>query len=126
MKVIAAFPTLELAHLARSRLESAGLEVEVRDESTISLYWLYSAALGGVRLAVREEEVHAAQEILREPPSDEGILVCPHCGSRDVSVRLLSPAGAFLTLISLPIPLPLQTADCRSCKKSHDIKAHPN
>ena len=126
MKVVAAFPTAEEAHVAASRLESAGIETEVRDDATVSLNWFYSPVIGGVRIAVGDSDVPDALAILHMPALEEGILRCPHCGSHDVHTRVFSPAGAFCALFSLPIPLPLQTVDCRACGRSHDIKSHPN
>ncbi len=126
MRVIAAYPSLELAHLAASRLESAGLAVELRDVETISLNWIYSPVIGGVKLAVDETEVADAMEILRLTPSEEGILSCPHCGSREVSVRPLSAAGGVFLVLNVPLPLALQTADCRACGRSHAVRAHPH
>jgi hypothetical protein len=126
MEIIASFPVLELANLAVSRLESAGIKTELRDEATVSLYWLYAPAIGGVKLAVDEADVADALAILREPPTEEGLLVCPHCGSRDVEVRVLGPAGAAMLIASLPLPLAFQTADCRACGKAHHVSAHPN
>jgi hypothetical protein len=126
MKVIAAFSTLDQAYLAVSRLESAGIRAELRDEATITLNWLFSPAIGGVKIAVPEADVESAQQILRMPPVEEGMLVCPFCGSTEVAVRTLNPAGAVLLATGLPVPLPLQTADCRKCGKSFDVKSHPN
>lgn len=126
MEIIAAFPVLELATLAAARLQSAGIEVELRDEATVATYWFYSPVIGGVKLAVAEADVADALAILREPPVEEGLLVCPHCGSRDVEVRVLGPAGAAMLIVGVPLPLAFQTADCRSCGKTHHVPAHPN
>jgi hypothetical protein len=125
MQIVAAYPTSELAYLAASRLESSGIEVEVRDEATIAVNWIYSPVIGGVKIAVDESEVADALEILRQLPTEEGILTCPHCGSREVTVRTLSPAGGIFLVLNVPLPLALQTADCRSCGKSHTLSAHP-
>jgi hypothetical protein len=126
MKIIAAYPTIEQAYLAAARLGSAGIRADIRDEAIATLNWLYSSAIGGVKLAVGEADVADAEEILREPAQEEGILVCPHCGSRDVTVRTLSAAGGVLIVLNIPLPLAFQTADCRGCGKSHGISAHPN
>ena len=40
------------AQIARARLEAAGIPAFVADEHTINMQWLYSNALGGVRLQV--------------------------------------------------------------------------
>ncbi len=126
MRVIASYPVLELANLAASRLQSAGLEVELRDEATVATYWFYGPVIGGVKLAVAEADVADALSILREPPPEEGLLVCPHCGSREVAVRVLGPAGAAFLIAGVPLPLGFQTADCRSCGRAHQVPAHPN
>ena len=126
MTIIAAFPTIELAYLAASRLECAGIEIEIRDEAIATLNWLYSPAVGGVKIAVDEADVADAEAILREPATEEGILVCPHCGSREVAVRTLSAAGGVLLVLNIPLPFGFQTADCRGCGKSHAIAAHPD
>lgn len=125
VKVIAAYPTVDLAFLTAARLQSAGIAAEVRDDMTVSAYWLYGHALGGVRVAVPDEELDDALAILHMPVVEPGIIQCPHCGSRDVGVRPLSAMGALCLIFCLPLPLPLHTADCRSCGRSHDLKAHP-
>ncbi|HNW42554.1 MAG TPA: DUF2007 domain-containing protein, partial [Opitutaceae bacterium] len=74
MRVLAAYPTADAAYLVASRLESAGIEVEVRDESIVSLNWMYALAVGGVKLAVREEDYDDAVAILNEPEVEPGVL----------------------------------------------------
>lgn len=125
MRVLAAYPTADAAYFVASRLESAGIEVEVRDESIVSLNWMYALAVGGVKLAVREEDYDDAVAILSEPEIEPGLLVCPYCGSAEVVVRPLSPAGGVLLATGVPTPFPAQVADCRACGRSHTIAAHP-
>jgi len=125
VKVIASYPTVDLAFLTAARLQSAGIAAEVRDDMTVSAYWWYGLALGGVRVAVPDDELEDALAILRMPVVEPGIIRCPHCGSDDVGVRPLSSMGALCVLLCLPLPLPLQTADCRACGRSHDLAAHP-
>ena len=125
MRVLAAYPTADAAYMVASRLESAGIEVEVRDESIVSLNWMYALAVGGVKLAVREEDYDDAVAILSEPEIEPGLLVCPYCGSAEVVVRPLSLAGGVLLATGVPAPFPSQVADCRACGRSHTIAAHP-
>jgi len=54
------------AHIARAKLESEGIPAFVADEHTISMQWLYSNALGGVRLQVADNLRDAALKILNE------------------------------------------------------------
>lgn len=58
------------AHLGRARLESEGITAVVADEHTISMQWMLSDALGGVRLRVQEADLARAEEILSEDRSD--------------------------------------------------------
>lgn len=52
------------AHIAKSRLDSEGIPAFMADEHTINMQWLYSNALGGVKLQVPEPYAEAAIEIL--------------------------------------------------------------
>ncbi|PAV25798.1 putative signal transducing protein [Tamilnaduibacter salinus] len=58
------------AHLDRGRLESEGIQAIIADEHTIHMQWLYSNALGGVRLQVDEGDVERAERVLSEDRSD--------------------------------------------------------
>jgi len=64
MITIATFSKVEEAHLLRMRLEDAGVSAYLRDENTIQIDWLYSNALGGVRVDVADEDVDAAKAVL--------------------------------------------------------------
>ena len=61
---VARFTSPLEAHIARSRLEYEGIRAVVLDEAMITMNWLYSNALGGVRVQVLESNVEAAEEIL--------------------------------------------------------------
>ncbi|MGG4603753.1 DUF2007 domain-containing protein [Paenalcaligenes sp. Me131] len=54
------------AYVARALLESEGIPVFLADEHTITMQWLYSNALGGVRLQVPETFAARAVELLAE------------------------------------------------------------
>ncbi|ROU02173.1 DUF2007 domain-containing protein [Marinobacter sp. R17] len=58
------------AHMARARLDSEGIESMVVDEHTIGMQWLFSDAMGGVRLQVDEALEDRARAILDEDRSD--------------------------------------------------------
>lgn len=109
------------AHVLVSRLQSAGIAAAVRDELTLQVDWLWSNAIGGVKVDVPDEDYEAALEIIDAKPSEPGVIVCPHCGSSDIFVRPLSVAAAVCIVLKLPIPFPLQTVDCRSCGRSHEV-----
>jgi len=50
----------------RSRLEDEGIEYRIPDELTTQVNPLYSVAMGGLRLQVRESDVSATIAILKE------------------------------------------------------------
>lgn len=109
------------AQIAKSALNAAGIAAYLADEHTINMQWLYSDALGGVRLMVAEENVSEAEEILQQDFSgtlqeqyendaceennkaDERI--CPECGSRNVYLFTKGKKPAFLIFILLGFPL---------------------
>ena len=109
------------AHMAKARLESAGIPAFVADEYTIGINWLFSNALGGVKVRVPEPLASEAQELLAskaEPsPTDETAAhACPQCGSKNTG-DFLDKRGAFLTLLllGLPLLLPREKKRCRDC-----------
>ncbi len=52
--------------IVRGRLESEGIECFVKDEFMAQVYHFYSAAIGGVKLQVKESDLAKAVEILKE------------------------------------------------------------
>jgi len=70
MKVVSSYQKPEEAHLMRSVLEGSGIAAYVRDDLTVTADLLYSNALGGVRLAVADEDYLAACDVLRNSKTD--------------------------------------------------------
>lgn len=76
--------------------------------------WLYSNAMGGVRLMVAESDAEDAKQILSSDFSesleselavDEGKDVCPNCGSKELFAFTKGKRPAFLVFILLGFPL---------------------
>lgn len=67
MITVATFSKPEEAHLLRSQLESAGIAAFVKDEITVQTYWLYSNAIGGVRVQIDEADMEAARAFFNAP-----------------------------------------------------------
>lgn len=114
------------AHLARALLESEGIPAFVADEHTINMQWLYSDAMGGVRLQVPEDWAQQAWDILAE--DREQVLeeqqeidkdLCPHCGSADTEYHQIGRRWAFLVFLGIHFPLfPVRHAlRCCTCGK---------
>jgi len=121
MPVIASYTKLEDAHLAVSKLAGSGVEAWLRDEATANIYWLYSNAIGGVKVEVMDKDLERALEILELPKEESGLLTCPHCGSENVRVREMD-FGAMLLMVftSLLTPIKSRKADCSDCGKSFE------
>lgn len=110
------------ANMAKLKLESAGIYAFVADEYTIGINWLYSNALGGVKVQVPASVVSEAREILaseaESPATDEAetIDVCPQCGSKN-TVAFRDRRGSFLTwlLLGFPLILPSKKKKCCDC-----------
>ncbi len=108
--------------LARAKLEADGIEVFTLDESTVSANWLFSNAIGGVKLQVREEDAERAREILAQKPvpedgSEKEGPVCPKCGSSELGYEVFSRKFAFLSWLLTGIPLPFlkKRWACKKC-----------
>jgi hypothetical protein len=62
--------TVQEAVMAKSILDSAGIESFLADENVISMNCLWSNALGGVKLQVRKTDVAVASELLEQKLSE--------------------------------------------------------
>jgi len=71
MRTLATFARADQAHLLRMRLEGGGIAAHVRDENIVTLDWLASLAVGGVKVDVADEDYEAALALLAEEPPPE-------------------------------------------------------
>jgi hypothetical protein len=99
--IVARFTTVGEAEAARSALDAAGIPCRLGDENTIAVQWLYSNAIGGVKVVVAEGDREDVLEVLRnaseqappeavdeleasdgeEPSPEQEDPPCPACGS---------------------------------------------
>ncbi len=77
VSVMARFVTIGEAESARSALEAAGIDTALADDQTITVNWLYSNALGGVKILVPQEDAEEAATVITESASPDG----PESGS---------------------------------------------
>lgn len=66
MKTIAAFSKPIDAQLLVARLGGSGITAYMRDENMITLDWLVSNAIGGVKVDVGDEDFERALEVMNE------------------------------------------------------------
>ncbi len=124
---IAAFRDVLLAHVALSKLESEGILCFLADEHIVNAQWLYSNAVGGVKLRVFGRDVKTARKLLaddeafvaeseEEPAAAAPDLVCPHCGGGNVVQRNWTRIFAALSLLlSIPLPVFCRRFRCGDC-----------
>jgi len=125
---VAAFRDPHTAHIARSLLETEGIPAFVDYEHHVGMNWMYSRALGGVRLRVPEADAERAKELLGAadagalafepddgPPPDDSER-CPDCGSLEIEVLPLERrTKAISMLVALPFAWRRGYWRCRAC-----------
>lgn len=93
-----------------------------RDEATANIYWLYSNAIGGVKVVVAVEDIERAREILELPKEESGLLICPKCGSENCRIRQMNLLSALaIIFLSLILPQRKQPADCLDCGSRFEV-----
>jgi hypothetical protein len=134
--IIRRFRDLCDALLAKSIVDSAGIECILSDEHVIRMDWMLSNAIGGVKVWVRENDAQAAAELLDEagPETFDVERVgefrqprCPQCQSTDVTFGETGKHLGYLT-VAVGVPLPIARSDweCNSCgQKWHDPEDPP-
>ena len=71
MTTIATFGDAVEAHLARGRVEDAGIRTYLADENVTVMAWHLSNAIGGIKLQVADEDVSAALAALSGENGEE-------------------------------------------------------
>ena len=125
---IANFSQVMEAHLSKMRLESEGIECFIADEFTVASNWLFSNAIGGVKLNVKESDVERALAVLQQAPVDMdtvevGVEIeeneprCPECSSPDINYERFSRRAVFASWLLLGFPLPFlkRKWKCKEC-----------
>lgn len=128
--IVGRYRDLAIASVAKSMLDSAGIESFLADDNVIRMDWFYSNAMGGIKLLVRGEDAAEARELLEGQAPEkfevEGVgeyeqPKCPNCGSLDVSFEELDRKIAHTgLLVSLPIPAAKHGWNCHACGHSWD------
>lgn len=122
------YATPVAAAVAKARLEAHGIEAAVFD-AELANSWVYTNALGGVRLMVARRDLDAARDILvadenlgasgaeglvaEEDLISDAVTYCPDCHSKDAEIRREAPRGWFRRWLN-----PGRALHCRAC--GHD------
>lgn len=127
------------AHIFAGRLEAEGIQCILEDEHIIAANWLYSNAVGGVKLRVREVDAESASRLLAEmePAGEDGTLdscdqafdselaldvdddaiACPACHSKNTRYQKYARRWVFASWLLLGFPLPFMRRKwvCHDC-----------
>ncbi len=71
MVTIATFDFLPQAEIARGRLQAEGIHSHLADQNLVQTDWLYSIAVGGIKLQVADEHAEQALAILKHDFSED-------------------------------------------------------
>ncbi len=100
------------AQIAKARLTSVGIPVIIQNEHTINMDWLYSNALGGVRVAVASDRVEDAKFLLNHDFSqdvdeefNQSKKHCPNCKCNAIEPYTKGKRSAFLLFAIIGFPL---------------------
>jgi len=142
---IASFSYPQEAYLYQALLDYTGIDCFVADDYIVTANWLYSTAVGGVKLRVRKSDVQDALLILTQVVNTDTENIvdaaeledekCPRCSSENVrlvtfDIRLLNIPWLLLQLglpyflrwlslvwilIHIPLPFFYKRQKCRVC-----------
>jgi hypothetical protein len=134
---IARFRDLPEALVAKSMLDSAGIESFLTNENLVRLHWLLSNLVDGIKLMVRSEDAETARKLLEEKIPEkfdvEGVGEyaqprCPRCGSLDVGFDEIDKEGAHLAMAFVGVPLGAthKGGTCHACGHEWDYDGGPS
>ena len=124
---IATFQYSSEAIIFKGKLESEGIEVFMRDNNTVDSNPLYSNAVGGVKLFVKNDDFDKATDIFSNISQyslddNEKLRKCPKCGAEQIdmvtSIKDLKSFLVFLFSVFL-IAMPFYSKykyKCDNCK----------
>ena len=96
------------AYLVRGALAAEGIEAVISDEHVVGINWLYSDAVGGVKLAVESDSVRQAADVLQSHGIDREFLersvpqIPLHHTLGILTILVLSAAWLPMLVIALP------------------------
>ena len=119
------------AHIAKGRLEAEGIPVFIVHEHHIWANWIYSQALGGVKLQVPTNYAEEALKVIRshikgeyesslpDELAEHNGNMCSKCGSTDFKskypIALVVLVILTLGLFAIIFPLRKDRHSCRNC-----------
>jgi hypothetical protein len=111
------------ANLEKELLAQEGIDCYLRDIYITDMNWLYTNAVGGIKLMIKKSDLSRATEALKVFESkitavEDFPVTCPSCGGTDVT--LINPTWLqgliFILVLAIPSPFRSRKYKCRLCK----------
>lgn len=122
MVTVKTFDNYFTANIILSKLQQAGIDCYLVDETTATLYPVLLNAIGGIKLTVKIEDVEEAGKLL-EKFEEEYLhsVKCPSCGGNNIKLIARQGAGNFTTailtwLFSSYAVAPEKIYQCQDCQ----------
>ncbi|MDD2558961.1 MAG: DUF2007 domain-containing protein [Desulfuromonadaceae bacterium] len=124
---IARYRDIPPAGLAQSILEAEGITSFLDNQFMVGVNWLYSDAVGGIKLRVAESDVEEALKILAAYSSSDLNMeqaevgqvpdfACPKCGGTEIkTIDYQRKSAALSLLLSLPLLIFAKRYQCLTC-----------
>ena len=118
-------------HIAKAKLDSAGIPEFLADEHTIGIQWFYSNALGGVKLQVPRSFEDEARQLSESDSSAQPVKeqgqdkdLCPVCGGEETALLVRGRRINFHMMAASLVPVwPFKRhIKCLSCAETRDYK----
>lgn len=134
-QIISTYTYPHEAHMAKTYLESEGLNVVIQDELTAQVNNFYSNAIGGVKLLIRESDFENARQLLQkggfiqteakneveliEIEEQTNYACCPFCESEHIGKKKHPNFISVILFFILGALLPIfkKTSVCFDCDK---------
>ena len=122
---IAAFQYSSEASIFKGKLESEGIRVFMRDNNTVDANPMYSNAIGGIKLFVKNEDFAKAEMVLSGISAyslneNNEFIQCPKCGAKKIemvtSIKDLKTLFVFIFSI-LFVLMPIYSKHRYKCDK---------
>lgn len=116
--VVRAYSLSLEAEMACSALRAAGIDARLADDHIVGVNWLWSNAVGGVKVLVSHEDAAAAEAVLATPATvdvdavahNDSMLTeqpaeCPRCGSHHTASVTAGRRLAFFSWLAVGFPI---------------------
>lgn len=119
-KLLLSLENIYDAYTVRSLLELANIDVQIKDELTVQVAPIYSSAIGGIRIYVREIDFERALQLVLDHGYENNSEITtnkfleyfnektkslPLIGSKSLLLRLLSVVTIFALIIIIPLAI---------------------